>query len=124
MNCLNKWLKRWEEEMEYKLLPRRQFDLESHFIRFNSAALLKSDYKTSVESLALGINATILSPNEAREKLDLNPYDGGDTYRNPAITPGSGNDPQPQDPSPSVDDQPDDEMTAKHALPFTRDYRI
>jgi len=48
MNCLNKWLKRWEEEMEYKLLPRRQFDLESHFIRFNSAALLKSDYKTSV----------------------------------------------------------------------------
>jgi len=116
MNCLNKWLKRWEEEMEWKLLPRRQFDLESHFIRFNAAALLKSDYKTSVESLALGINATIISPNEAREKLDMNPYPGGDEYRNPAITPGSGNDDPPAPPAGERNDTEDDDMAAKARL--------
>lgn len=88
MNCLNRWLKRWEEECEYKLLPDRQFKMESHYIRFNTGALLKSDYKTTVESLAQAITATIISPNEARAKLDLNPRDGGDAFLNPAITPG------------------------------------
>lgn len=90
MNCLNRWLKRWEEECEYKLLRRREFVAESHYIRFNTAALLKSDYKTTVESLAAAITATIISPNEARAKLDLNPREGGDTFQNPAITPGVG----------------------------------
>ena len=27
----------------------------------------------------------IMSPNEAREKIDMNPYDGGDEFMNPAI---------------------------------------
>ncbi len=89
MNCLNKLLKRWEEELEYKLLPRREFDAESYFVRFNTAALLKSDFQTSITSLAGAIAATIMSPNEARDKLDMNPYDGGDEFRNPAITPGA-----------------------------------
>ena len=87
-NCLNRWLKKWEEEVEYKLLPRRQFENESHFVRFNTGALLKSDFKSSVEALSTAITSTIISRNEAREKLDLNPVDGGDVYENPAITPG------------------------------------
>jgi HK97 family phage portal protein len=95
MNCLNKWLKRWEEEMEYKLLPKRQFESESHFVRFNTAALLKSDYKTSVESLAMGIASTIFSPNEAREKLDMNPYEGGDVHINPNTTSSTQSESQP-----------------------------
>jgi hypothetical protein len=97
MNCLNKWLKRWEEELEYKLLTDREYDTDSVYIRFNTAALLKSDYKTSIESLSAAITSTIISPNEAREKLDLNPYDGGDVYANPAITPGSSDTPAPSD---------------------------
>lgn len=88
MNCLNKWLKRWEEEMEYKLLPRRQFDNDTHFIRFNTAALLKSDFQSTVAALNTLVTGTILSRNEAREILDRNPVDGGDDYSNPAITPG------------------------------------
>lgn len=90
MNCLNRWLKRWEEEIEAKLLPTRQFMRDSHYVRFNTAALLKSDYQSSVESLGVAIGARILSPNEAREKLDMLPYEGGDTYENPNITPGQG----------------------------------
>ncbi|MCA9130905.1 MAG: phage portal protein, partial [Planctomycetales bacterium] len=88
MNCLNRWLVRWEEELAYKLLSTLEFQNDSHYIKFNSAALLRSDHKTTVESLSLAINSTIMSPNEAREKLDMLPYDGGDTHQNPAITPG------------------------------------
>lgn len=88
MNCLNRWLKRWEEEVERKLLPSRQFDGDTHYVRFNTGALLKSDYQTAVESLATGLQATIISRNEAREKLDMLPVEGGDTFENPAITPG------------------------------------
>lgn len=89
MNCLNKWLKRWEEEMEYKLLPTRQFDNDTHFIRFNTAALLKSDFQSTVASLNTLVTGTILSRNEAREILDRNPVPGGDEFSNPAITPGT-----------------------------------
>lgn len=95
MNCLNKWLKRWEEEMEYKLLPRRQFDNDTHFIRFNTAALLKSDFQSTVAALNTLVTGTILSRNEAREIIDRNPVDGGDDFSNPAITPG--NQPAPPD---------------------------
>lgn len=89
MNCLNKWLKRWEEEMEYKLLPKRQFESEEYFIRFNTAALLKSDFKSTVESLGSLVTSTIFSRNEARDKLDMNPVEGGDVYENPNTKPGT-----------------------------------
>jgi hypothetical protein len=38
------------------------------------------------EYLTKLIAGTVISPNEAREKLDMNPYEGGDSYSNPAIT--------------------------------------
>lgn len=100
MNCLNRWLKRWEEEIERKLLPSRQFESDTHYVRFNTAALLKSDYKTSVESLALALQSTIINRNEAREKLDMLPVEGGDVFENPNITPGSAGDDSGSDPEP------------------------
>lgn len=104
MNCLNRWLKRWEEEMEYKLLRRREFDNETHFIRFNTAALLKSDFQSTVAALNSLVTSTIFSRNEAREKLDMNPVPGGDEYANPAITPGVS---EPADTEP-MDDTPEE----------------
>lgn len=92
MNCLNRWLRRWEEELEFKLLPSRQYERDTHYIRFNTAALLKSDYKQTIESLSAAIAATIISPNEARQKIDMLPYNGGDVHQNPAITPGADDD--------------------------------
>lgn len=90
MNCLNRWLKRWEEELDVKLLPSRQYERDTHYIKFSTSALLRSDYQTTVEALGQAITARIISPNEAREKLDMLPYEGGDEYANPAITPGQG----------------------------------
>ena len=43
-----------------------------------------------MDTLSGYINARVYSPNEARELLDMNPYPGGDTYENPAISPGAG----------------------------------
>jgi hypothetical protein len=40
---------------------------------------------STMQGLALGIANKILSPNDAREKLDMNPYEGGDVYANPNI---------------------------------------
>jgi HK97 family phage portal protein len=102
MNCLNRWLRRWEEELEYKLLPDRQYDSESHFVKFNTAALLKSDFEATVAALGSLVTTTIFSRNEAREKLDLNPVEGGDVYENPAITPG-----QDKSDNPPANDPPE-----------------
>jgi hypothetical protein len=81
-----RWLVKWEEQVNAKLL--RASEQETHYARFNVASLLRSDFQTTVTTLANGITHRMWSPNEAREKLDMNPYDGGDTYENPAISPG------------------------------------
>lgn len=89
-NCLMRWIIKWEEECYEKLLTEREKKLDSHFFKFNFAALLRADSKTQMETISGYINTRVYSPNEARELLDMNPYDGGDEYANPAITPGSG----------------------------------
>lgn len=91
-SCLMRWLCKWEQECDAKLLSSKE-RRRGYYFKFNVAALLRSDYKTTVESLGIAITHRIISPNEAREKLDMNPYEGGDEFENPAITPGhsSGN---------------------------------
>jgi hypothetical protein len=96
--------------MEFKLLPRRQFDNDTHFIKFNTAALLKSDFQTTVASLNSLVTATIFSRNEARDKLDMNPVEGGDKYENPAITPGVTENPS------EPDDTEDDDNSARMVI--------
>jgi len=88
-NCLAPWLKRWEEECEYKLLSPDEFYSDNYYIKFNVAALLRTDTQTTIDTLSKGIASRIYNPNEARAKLDENPYEGGDDYFNPAITPGT-----------------------------------
>jgi HK97 family phage portal protein len=85
-NCLMPWLVKWEEEVNRKLLSMQS---NLYYAKFNTAALLRADYKTTIESLGIAITQRIMSPNEARNKLDMNPYDGGDEFANPAITPGA-----------------------------------
>jgi HK97 family phage portal protein len=102
-NCLAKWLKTWEEELDRKLLTEREQAADVLYFKFHDRALLRTDYSTTINSLSTGINARIYSPNEARELLDLNPYEGGDVYANPAITPGAGDEMD-------EDDDPEDDL--------------
>lgn len=86
-NCLNTWLKVWEEECDTKLLSEAE-KLSGYYFKFNDGALLRSDKATTMRTIAMGITSRVLSPNEGREMLDMNPYEGGDTYENPAVSPG------------------------------------
>lgn len=93
-NTLNRWLRRWEEELDLKCLSEKEQD--SLYFKFNTGPLLRSDLPTTLNALNIAVQARIMSPNEAREKLDMNPYDGGDDYFNPAITPGNGSGSSPK----------------------------
>jgi hypothetical protein len=86
-NCLGRWLRRIEEEFDKKLLT--QSEQLVYYFKVNTGALLRTDLASTMAALSSAITSRIINPNEAREKLDMNPYDGGDQYANPSITPGS-----------------------------------
>jgi len=86
-NCLAPWTTAWEEESELKLLTESERNRGFYF-KFNDGALLRTEKSVTMAFGSQGIAARVLSPNEVRELFDLNPYEGGDEYENPAITPG------------------------------------
>jgi len=104
-NCLAPWTTAWEEESELKLLTESERN-RGYYFKFNDGALLRTEKSVTMAFGSQGIAARVLSPNEVRELFDLNPYEGGDEYENPAITPGSAADspdqPDPEDNSPDM----------------------
>lgn len=63
-------VKQWEEELAYKLLSEDDVRKGLHF-KFNVSSMLRADVKTQSEIMATYVNNGIMSPNEARDKLDL-----------------------------------------------------
>lgn len=70
-------LKQYEEELTYKLLSKKEID-EGLYFKFNVDAILRADFKTKVETLSKATNSFLMTPNEARQKLDLEKLPGGD----------------------------------------------
>ena len=91
---LSRWMNRFVEEARRKLLPPQLRSSGDHYFRWFPEAFLRGDVKMRMESYSLAIASRILSPNEARAKEDMDPYEGGDEYLNPAI-----------EQSPKLDDQ-------------------
>jgi len=56
-------------------------DRKSHYLKFQVKGLQRGSFKDQMEGYQTAINTEILSPNEAREDFDMNPYEGGDEYR-------------------------------------------
>lgn len=54
---------------------------KTHYPKFNMTGLLRGDSETRASFYRELINCEVMSPNEARELEDLNPYEGGDEYR-------------------------------------------
>lgn len=105
-NTLQKWLKRWEQECDLKLLGPTTS--KRYYFAFDTLQMVRGDLASTVTALGNAIQHRILSPNEARVRwLNLNPYEGGDSYENPAITPGNGQ-PEENDDSESESDTEDD----------------
>jgi HK97 family phage portal protein len=86
-NCLAPWTTAIEEECDLKLLTERE-RMQDYYHKFNDGALLRTEKAQTMAFISQGVTSRVLSPNEGRAMLDLNPYEGGDTYENPAVTPG------------------------------------
>lgn len=70
-------VKQYEEELTYKLLNRDELKNGLHF-KFNIDVILRADFSTKVSTLSTAVNSFLMTPNEARGKLDLGNIEGGD----------------------------------------------
>lgn len=80
-HTLRPWLVRVEQQLNKDLLlPAER---SKYYFEHLVDALLRTDISSRMTAYATAINNGILSPNEAREAENRNPYKGGDTYRFP-----------------------------------------
>lgn len=70
-------VKQYEEELTYKLLTEDEIANGYHF-KFNIDVILRADFATKINTLSTAVNSFLMTPNEARSKLDLEAKDGGD----------------------------------------------
>lgn len=70
-------VKQYEEEMTYKLLTDEDI-AKGYHIKFNVGVMLRADQKTQIETLSAAVSNFLMTPNEARERLDLPSKEGGD----------------------------------------------
>lgn len=66
-------IKQYEEEIDCKIL-----DSTGCYAKFNVDVILRADFRNKVETLATAVNSFLLTPNEARQKLDKGSLPGGD----------------------------------------------
>jgi HK97 family phage portal protein len=76
---LRSWLVRWEQEYNRKLFTTE--DRKRYFVQFNIDGLLRGDAASRGALYQSLFNMGAISPNEIREKENMNPYEGGDKYR-------------------------------------------
>lgn len=70
-------VKQYEEEIGYKLLS----DIEEaggYHVKFNTGVMLRADQQTQINTLSAAVSNFLMTPNEARERLDLPSKEGGD----------------------------------------------
>ena len=70
-------VKQYEEEIGYKLLSDAE-DADGYHAKFNTGVMLRADQKTQIDTLSAAVSTFLMSPNEARERLDLPSKPGGD----------------------------------------------
>ena len=70
-------VKQYEEELTYKLLTDDEV-AQGYHIKFNVAVILRADQKTQIETLRSAVSGFLMTPNEARERMDLPAKEGGD----------------------------------------------
>lgn len=70
-------VKQYEEEIGYKLLTDKE-EAGGYHAKFNTAVILRADQKTQIDTLSAAVSNFLMTPNEARERMDLPAKDGGD----------------------------------------------
>lgn len=70
-------IKGYEEEISWKLLTDAE-EASGLTAKFNTAVLLRADQQTQINTLSTAVSSFLMTPNEARERLDLPHKAGGD----------------------------------------------
>ncbi len=70
-------IKHYEEEINYKMQSEEE-QKAGFYYKYNEKVLFRTDSKTQMEYLKAGVSGTIISPNEARRKLDMEDKEAGD----------------------------------------------
>lgn len=73
------WLVNFEKAIRRDLLSPDE--RKTYYAKFQERGLQRGSFKEQMEGFQIAVNTEILSPNECREMMDKNPYDGGDEYR-------------------------------------------
>jgi HK97 family phage portal protein len=81
----DRWMTRWEMQCDMKLRTQKEKKDRRIYFKFNAGSRLRTDIGTTAQVLSTLVRSTIMTRNEAREKLEMNPVDGGDEFVNPAI---------------------------------------
>jgi HK97 family phage portal protein len=82
------WMRRIEDAIS-EMLPLTQK------VRFNADEFMRADLTTRVKAEQIQIMSGTLSPNEARQIENREPYEGGDFFMKPSMTPPAGKDADP-----------------------------
>ena len=70
-------VKQYEEETSYKIISDAD-TADGYHAKLNTAVMLRADQQTQINTLSAAVSNFLMTPNEAREKLDLPAKDGGD----------------------------------------------
>lgn len=79
------WAVQWEQAISRDLIvPSQQ---NTYFAEYILNGLLRADFKTRMDGYSIAIQNEIMNPNECRSLENMNPYEGGDEYRNRITSP-------------------------------------
>jgi HK97 family phage portal protein len=103
-DTLKPWLNRFEKRLNHTLL-----DTATQEFKFDSTEYLAGDLETEVAAYTAMLDRGVVSPNEFRRRMGMNPRDGGDEYasisNNPQQETGNENEDQNEADSPSPDQE-------------------
>lgn len=71
-------VRKWEQKINHVLFPDHTF-----FAEMLTEVLLRADLKSRTESITKMISWALMTPNEGRALLNMNPYEGGERFYRP-----------------------------------------
>lgn len=76
---LTPWVVRFEHELNRKIFTENE--KKNRYVKFNMDSLLRGDITARTQHYKTLVEIGALSPNEVREKEDMNPREGGDEFK-------------------------------------------
>ena len=79
--CLDHWLRAWEDECWLKLLTAEEQRADSHVIEFNRNQIVQIRFTERMQGYKTAVEGSWMSPNDVLDKENMNPIEGGDFYQ-------------------------------------------